>query len=354
LPGDPEQLVIEPVLLDHVVDKTAFVKRRSDEREYGSRLAARVASFDPEVVLSANTPLESQARLIRLCQRRGIRFVNWVQDAYGTAAHRLLRKRMGPVGGVVGRYYLRMERRQLLESDFVVVICDDFLEMTDAAGVAREATEVLPNWAPIDELPVREKDNAWARSHGLHASFNFVYSGTLGMKHDPRLLFSLARHFDQRGDVRVVVVSAGEGAEWLRERARVEGVSSLRILPFQPAECVPDVLAAGDVLVAILEPDAGTFSVPSKILSYLCAGRPLLLGVPESNLAARTVLDSNTGLVAEPDETRFIEAAERLFVDDAERDAMAARARIFAERNFEIGPIADRFELLLWGARILR
>jgi glycosyltransferase involved in cell wall biosynthesis len=117
---------------------------------------------------------------------------------------------------------------------------------------------------------------------------------------------------------------------------------------------VPDVLAAGDVLVAILEPDAGTFSVPSKILSYLCAGRPLLLGVPESNLAARTVLDSNTGLVAEPDERRFIEAAERLFVDDAERDAMAARARIFAERNFEIGPIADRFELLLWGARILR
>ena len=55
---------------------------------------------------------------------------------------------------------------------------------------------------------------------------------------------------------------------------------SLRCLGFQPFEVLPDVLGSADVLVAILEPDAGVFSVPSKVLSYFCAGRPVLLAVP--------------------------------------------------------------------------
>ena len=45
------------------------------------------------------------------------------------------------------------------------------------------------------------------------------------------------------------------------------------------------MLAAADVLLVLLDASARTFSVPSKVLMYLCAGRPILGGaMPLDNL----------------------------------------------------------------------
>ena len=48
----------------------------------------------------------------------------------------------------------------------------------------------------------------------------------------------------------------------------------LTLLPFQPYADLPDVLGSGDILVVLLEQDAGEFSVPSKTLSYLAPVDP--------------------------------------------------------------------------------
>ena len=96
----------------------------------------------------------------------------------------------------------------------------------------------------------------------------------------------------------MLVVSEGPGADWLAEHASPD--DALRLLPYQPYERLPEVLASADVLVAVLEPDAGAFSVPSKVLTYLCAGRPLLGALPADNLAARVVTQSGGGIVVPP------------------------------------------------------
>jgi glycosyltransferase involved in cell wall biosynthesis len=105
------------------------------------------------------------------------------------------------------------------------------------------------------------------------------------------------------------------------------------------------------VLVVILEPDAGVFSVPSKVLSYHCAGRPMLASIPADNLAARIVRDRTSGLVVRPnDRVAWIASADAL-VDDRElRDRLAANARRYAEATFDIDAIADRFEDVLCDA----
>jgi glycosyltransferase involved in cell wall biosynthesis len=104
------------------------------------------------------------------------------------------------------------------------------------------------------------------------------------------------------------------------------------------------------VLVAILEPDAANFSVPSKVLSYLCAARPVLAAIPSTNLASRVITKAEAGLVVDPaDEGGFLAAAARLHGDSALRETLGKAGRRYAEGNFSIGPIADRFERLLAG-----
>jgi glycosyltransferase involved in cell wall biosynthesis len=136
--------------------------------------------------------------------------------------------------------------------------------------------------------------------------------------------------------------------EWLAAQATAQNIKSLRCMGFQPFEALPDVLGSADVLVAILEADAGVFSVPSKVLSYFCAGKPVLLAVPKENLAARIVEQAHAGLVVGPTEVNAFCSAARRFIDSPQlRDQSGVAARRYAESNFDIKRIAKQFEKIL-------
>jgi glycosyltransferase involved in cell wall biosynthesis len=345
---DPATLRFRPIDLGEPIAKYSFYQRWRQERAYGRLLRATVADERPDVVMSANTPSECQAALARQCQSMGVPLVSWVQDIYGVAAHRILRKKLPVIGDLIGRQYMRMDRRSARASAAVVLITEDFKDQMRQWGVPDERMTVIPNWAVLDDLPVGDKDNPWSRSHNLHDKRVLLYSGTLAMKHNPALLLELARRFRADDSVRLVVISEGKGVQWLREQCDAEGLKNLVVMKFQDFKQMPNVLAAGDVLLAILEPDAGTFSVPSKILSYLCAKRPLLLAMPLENLGARMVTQMAGGIAVSPADAKgFADGAGRLLGDESLRRQFGQNARAYAEAEFDIEKIADRFESLL-------
>ena len=243
---------------------------------------------------------------------------------------------------MIGSHYARLERKLLAASDKSVVISADFVPILESWGIPPSDISVIENWAPLDEVPPRLRQNDWAIEHEIDKSLCFLYSGTLGLKHNPDLLLQLAI---DNPNATVVVVSQGLGADWLSTQKRERRIDNLTLLPFQPFERLPDVLASGDILVAILEPDADVFSVPSKVLTYLCAARPVLLAVPVNNLAARIVERNSAGFVVSPTDTEgFLAAAATLAGDPNERAEMAKNARAYAERSFNIEAITDRFQ----------
>jgi colanic acid biosynthesis glycosyl transferase WcaI len=189
------------------------------------------------------------------------------------------------------------------------------------------------------------RDNGFGREFGISDGFNFVYSGTLGMKHDPSLLVALAAAMRRRA--RVVVVGQGSGMG----RLAAAGLENLLVLPLQPVERLRDVLATADVAVAVIEPDAGAFSVPSKVQSYLCAGRAVLLAAPAANLAARVVRGEGAGVVVEPGNgASFAAAGLGLMADADGRRRMGERGRAYAERAYDVERVADRFEEVMAAA----
>jgi putative colanic acid biosynthesis glycosyltransferase WcaI len=161
--------------------------------------------------------------------------------------------------------------------------------------------------------------------------------------------------FERDENVRVVAVTEGPGGEYLlgkaesrkrkTETAKQKAEGWLRVLPFQSFSDMPDVLASADVLVAVLEADAGVFSVPSKVLTYHCAGRLILAAIPSSNLAALTIAQAGSGACVEPgDFSGFLEAARRFRADTSLRERSGRAARVYAEKNFDIEAIGDRVE----------
>jgi colanic acid biosynthesis glycosyl transferase WcaI len=340
---DPPTFRVAALDIGEPFEKYRFLRRIWQERRYGRVLASEINRFRPDVVVSANAPLDVQAAAQRATMRIGGHFVFWMQDVYSIAIQRVLRRRLPIVGAVIAARFTRMERLLVRRSHGVVVITEDFLPALVKWGVAKNRITVVPNWAPTDDVRPLPKDNPWANEHGLARKRVALYSGTLGLKHNPALLLGLADALSDDEDARVVVISDGLGADWLR--ARIRGRTNLLIFPFQPFERLAEVIATGDVLLAILEPDAGVFSVPSKVLTYLAAGRPIVAAVPVENLAARTIRNACAGAVVDPADVPGFAAATRQFLTDPARCvATGDRARAYATATFDIERIASRFE----------
>ena len=338
---DPPNFTTRGLALPGAFAKYSYLRRLTQELAYGRLLAKTIMAWRPEIVFSANSTLDPQHAAWRAARRLGVPFIFWVQDINSVAIARILARKLPVIGHLAGARYTALEKTLLRGSARTIVITEDFVPILVDWGVARDRIDVVENWAPREDLPQRPRDNAWARTHDLVDKLVFLYSGTIGLKHDPGVLLDTARALQARPEARVVVVSEGIGADWLRREGA--GLANLTLLPYQPFERLAEVVASGDVLMAVLEPDAGVFSVPSKVLTYLCAGRPLLAAMPPENLAARIIARERAGLVVPAgDRAGFVAAASRLADDPGLRAELGRNGLAYADRSFDIRAVAAR------------
>jgi len=327
-------------------DKDNLLRRLVQELEYASVLEQHVAAERPDVIVSSNSPIEVQERLLRYCHTHGAAFVFWCQDINSEAIGRLLGKKNAQLGRLAGWHYRRKERRLLERSDALVVIAEGFADVIRAApwNVKRRDIQVIENIAPLDEVPQYSRDNDWAIANMRPCRKRIVYTGTLARKHNPDLLLELARHVD--ADVHLF--SQGSAPDYVKQKAAAEGLDNVFVRPWATVEDLPKVLAAADVLYAMIEPDASVFSVPSKVLSYLAAGRAVLGSITSENLASQTVLRAHAGkMVAPGDVPALLAAASELLSNDAEREEMGRNGRLYAERTFQVEGVAAQFAKII-------
>jgi glycosyltransferase involved in cell wall biosynthesis len=276
--------------------------------------------------------------------------VFWQQDVYSDAIGTAARRRLGRYSGdAVAWTADRLERFISRSSAHVIAISNSFKGVLQRWGLSAEAVTIIPNWAALTEMPVRPRDNEWARSHNLVGRNVVLYSGTLGIKHNPKLFIEIAETLQRHEpEAAVVVISEGQGRAFIEAERRRLGLDNLVILDYQPYEALPDVFASADVLVAVLEPDAGRYSVPSKVLNYLCAVRPILGVMPAENDASAILRSSGAGISVDPsNHQQAIAELMSLLADPERRTCMGEAGRHYAEATFDISEIAGRFESVL-------
>ena len=212
-------------------------------------------------------------------------------------------------------------------------------------GVSARRQTVIANWAPLDEIVPVPRDNEWAIAQGAAERITFLYAGSLGLKHEPLLLVDLAALLP---DALVIVVAQGAGADLVAAEVARRGLLNVHVLPSQPYDQLSNVLGSADVLVALLDRQGGEYSVPSKVLSYLCTERAILASIPLGNFAAQTIIESGGGVVVEPGAIDdWLSAARRLAEDEGLRSRLARDGRAYARRMFDIERIADEFDAVI-------
>jgi glycosyltransferase involved in cell wall biosynthesis len=333
--------------------KMSLHKRLLGELQWASICVQALEQENPSVIILSCVPLTAVTRIQMWARNRRIPVVYWLQDLQGRAMHDLLGRKFGFVGRVVGSLADIWEQEILERSRMVITIAAGH-EAALPLVVRRERRHaLLENWANIEEFPGLDTRNDWSQRVGIDATRNIIYSGTLGFKHDLPMFTKLAAALTDRPDIRIVIVSSGEAAKHVQRQAIDNGLNNLVVLPFQPYQDVPKVLASAAVLIAPLDPSAGSFCVPSKILSYLCAGRPTVLAIDEQNPAARMITTADAGAVVRPGDTGgFISAIIDLLDSPQKALRQGRSARAYAENTFCIDSVVARFLKILNSADV--
>jgi hypothetical protein len=172
------------------------------------------------------------------------------------AMSRELESRRVPLGRYLGQLFRSTEGWLLRSANAIVAVTDDFIPELRRRG---STSPVARLW----RIGRRSRSSGSGRTPGARAgldgTFAFVYSGTLGLMHNPDVLNALAERFDQ-GQADVIVVSEGIGIDRMRDLQSRRPLPNLRLLPFQPYAALPDVLGSADVLLVLSKLRPGDFS----------------------------------------------------------------------------------------------
>lgn len=354
LPGDPETLRFDQLSVGRPIAKYSPRQRMHWELDYG-KVAARQLAQRPDVVIICNVPLLSMGRFVWHALRRRVPWVLWHQDIWSAAMGDEVRRRWPrPLAAVIARGFDWLEAWSARHAAHVVAIGDEFTKVYPRWRVDPAKVSVIPNWAPLSDIVPAARENPQAdvvfgpdRRSG---SLRLLYAGSLGRKHNPLLLVELLRAVRAAGvDAVLTVVSEGEAADDVRAAAEADPQLPLRVVPFQPADRLAETMGTADILLGLLEPEATNFSIPSKVLTYMSSGRPIVGLMPDSNPAAIDITDCG-GFVADPTSHGAAAAAEwiaKIAADPEARDQIGHNTRAVAEDRFDPERITDRFEAVL-------
>lgn len=224
----------------------------------GWRLA-RAAVRDADIVISLTDPPLLGLWMARATRRRQLRWIEWTMDLYPEAfvAAGLLSRT-----GVVARFLARLARRATPEAYICLgPVQHRFLE---AQRGARAAAFVLPCGIATSDP---RAEPAWRTDHPGHVLI--AYAGNIGEAHSPDALVRLVELADP-ARFRFILAPSGRHAADVRRR-----------LAGQPHVVWQDRvnredLAHADVHAVSLLSDWSSICVPSKAVSAVCAGRPII------------------------------------------------------------------------------
>jgi colanic acid biosynthesis glycosyl transferase WcaI len=297
-----------------------------------------------DVVLALTTPVAGGLACLILSRLKRAKFVYAIWDIYPEAAVQAGVLRPGWVPNLMKRVDTWVCRK----ADRVVVLSEGFRRMLTERGLPPESIEILPIWIDADEVRPLPRMNPWREEQGIDEDTVVVlYAGTIGLVSGAQYVIEAACEL-RGGNILFLFVGEGLVREEIAARAADLRLENVRMLPFQPRERLAEVQSSADISLVTLLPGQGKTSVPSKVLGYMAAARPVVAGVELDSDTAHWIESAACGLVVAPQDVQaLVHAVRRLASDPLTRDRMGQNGRRYLVKHHSKKAALERYRRLL-------
>lgn len=293
-----------------------------------------------DAVYSGSTP-PTQGLLCSLVKKklskkykRNVPFVFSLQDVFPDS---LVNAGMTSENSLIWKIGRKIEDFTYKNADIIIVISEDIKNNILKKGVPAGKIRVIRNWVDTESVkPVAKSENSLIKELGLNAgTFKTVYAGNLGKAQGIGMLAQAAKLMSGERDTEFVVFGDGAEKETLEREIKENSLDNIKLFPLQPPEKIAQVYSLGDVCVVACKKGTGKGAFPSKTVSVMAAGSPVLAAFDNDSELCKIVKEYGIGEVCEPENAEeFVKALKSLKADRDKLRQMGEKARELALARF--------------------
>ena len=325
-----------PSLLDRLLLDGSFVISSAVQAFRGDR---------PDVIFSTMPPLPICVPVALYGWIRGCPIVLNVQDIVSEAAVRvgLVKK-----NGILIRIADALEKFAYSTASQVSVIDCGFIKKLHSQGVPPDKIVCVPNWVDVNFIrPLPKENNSFRETHNLQGKFVILYAGNIALTQGLQTVVQAAARLKHISEIAFVIVGESTALSRLQKDCETYKATNVMLLPFEPREKLPEMLAAADVSLVVQKRRVTNFNMPSKIQVLLASGRAILASVPETGTAHKAVQQSGGGVVVTPEDPQALaDGIEDLYLNPAKLEALGLQGRSYAVENYGFEEALNQYEAL--------
>jgi colanic acid biosynthesis glycosyl transferase WcaI len=343
------------MFVPRVLNTVLTTKRRilHEASFLASSFARALTSRRPDLIFAVSPPLGLALTASTLGRLWRVPFVFDVEDLQPDAAVELGMMK----GQSLIRALYRVERLAYERAALVSTITEGMRQRIIEKGIVENGSAekgidpakvvLFPPRADSSLYTLRDRIDgaAFRQRYGLQGKLIVSHSGNMGVKQGLEVILEAAARSRQRPDMQYLFVGDGAMRPQLEEQARARSLSNVLFLPLLEADQFQQMLAATGIALITQQHMVSNIVFPSKTVTLLCAGCPVIASVNSESEVARAVLRSGAGVVVEP------ENAEALFnaIDQLSRSPetlarMSLQARQFAMESWDERRTLPRME----------
>ncbi len=305
---------------------------------YFSRAARKIERHDIALIYSPPLPLGFTG--ISLTKSFGTPFILNVQDLFPQSAIdlKVLKNRF-----LIG-FFEYLEKRIYGYAKHITVHSPGNREHIIKTGIDGKKTTVIPNWIDTDYLQPGAKSNTFSQKYNLQDKFVVSFAGVIGYSQDIDVILDAASLLKEKKDILILIVGDGVEKSRLEKKANNMYLKNVLFLPMQSRDVYSQVLHCSDICLSALKKEVLTPVVPSKMLSIMAAGKPLIACMNLEGDASKIVEQAQCGFVfSAGDHEKLAKAILKLYASPELRERYGKNGRCYCVENFSLNVCADKY-----------
>jgi len=327
---------------------SSFIGRLRESFDFGC-LAARwlqTNATDVDVVYTLMWPIFGPFVFSKAAAGKGIPVIRHVMDVYPES---LVTKLPQPLYYLCQPLLLALDRVVACRCAATILLSEKIAARYEKIRKISDRVQVIRNWVDAEPFAVSHVRKEVCSEYDVPADrFTFMYLGNISALSG---LDTAIRAFAALESDEVQMVVVGEGSEKATCMKLVRELSLPNVLfrSEQDANRVARIQTMADVFLLPTCKGGATSSTPSKCISYMLSGKPIVASVDRDSDVADDLLHANCALICQPDnQAEFLQEMKRIIQMPADdRKKMSENGRSFALKTFDKMQALRRLEKII-------
>jgi glycosyltransferase involved in cell wall biosynthesis len=232
--------------------------------------------------------------------------------------------------------------------DKITVVSSGYIQKLKDDGVPESKISLIYNWPHPYGLKISAA--FLENKHLFENCISILYAGNIGSAQGLEIILDAAEHVQNTSKKQVRFILIGNGNEKINlyNQVKSKNIDNIFFIDTVPLEELGNFLKLSCILLMHLKSNPlFEITIPSKLYTYFCVGKPILSGV--TGEANKMVENSKAGIVFRSDDKdSFINALDNMLsLSTQHLEIMGNNGHEFFEKNFSIEIGTKKFNEIL-------